>query len=371
MWSVSPKPSRFEEAVAWFRAKVPLLKPEWAQLTLEARRRAFTAAGVAALDLLAELHGSLLRALEEGTPYGEWQKEALGILGQGWSRGHLETVFRNNIQAAYSAGRWDQLQDPAVRRSHPYLMFDSVLDDRTTDICRARDGVVLPADHPWWKENWPPLHHRCRSGVRPLTREEAEVRGITQAPPTLEAQEGFGLSPAAEEWVEGYARGQRQAASLPWEPAFLGPPPGWRSYGRPERLLPEPPPGPLLPKVAEVGEERFLTLLEQALGGLPALLTDPTGLGVLIDRRLLDHLAQDGRERYLAWLPDLVGKPQEIWLVPLRHGRRVVFRVRYVRAYRDVALVAETHRGILIRLAPLPSLEALSGERMGFLRWPR
>jgi len=376
MWSVSADPLRFQEAAEWFRGKVPLLKGEWGQLTQEARRRAFTAAGVALLDRLALLHQSVLRALEEGTPLEEWRQEALRVLGGRWSYGHLETIFRNNVQAAYSAGRWDQLQDPAVRRSHPYLMYDAVLDARTTEICRARDGVVRPADDPWWKANWPPLHHNCRSGVRALTRAEAERRGVTQTLPSLPPQEGFGLSPAEEEWVEGYANGQRDAARLPWAPAFAGEPPTWRSYGLPGRLDSTPAPGDLLPTLAEVGEARFLALLEERLGGLPALLVDPTGLPVLVDRGLVGHLKGDGRERFLAWLPDLVQSPQEVWLLPLQHERRVVFRQRYLKVYREgrdrhLVLSAEVHRGALVALTFVESRDYayLQNQRVGFLRW--
>jgi len=378
MWSVSADPLRFQEAVEWFRGKVPLLKGEWGQLTQEARRRAFTAAGVGLLDRLALLHQSVLRALEEGTPLEEWRKEALRVLGGRWSYGHLETIFRNNVQAAYSAGRWDQLQDPAVRRSHPYLMYDAVLDSRTTEICRVRDGVVRPADDPFWQSNWPPLHHNCRSGVRALTRAEAERRGVTQTLPSLPPQEGFGLSPAGEEWAEGYAKGQRDAARLPWVPAFAGEPPTWRSYGRPERLTANPAPGDLLPTLAEVGEARFLALLEERLGSLPALLVDPTGLPVLVDRGLVSHFrGGDGRERFLAWLPDLVQSPQEVWLVPLQHERRVVFRQRYLKVYREgrdrhLILSAEVHRGVMVALTFIETRNYayLQNQRAGFLRWP-
>jgi len=361
MWSVSPDPAKFQEAVDWFRGKVPLLKSEWRMLTEEARRRAFTAAGVASLDLLGLLQASLLRALEQGTPFGEWKKEAARIVQGGLSQAHLETIFRNNVQAAYSAGRWDQLQDPAVKRSHPYLMYDAVLDDRTTDICRMRDGVVRPADDPWWKGNWPPLHHNCRSGVRPLTEAEAQRRGVAQTLPYVPPQEGFGLSPAKEEWVTGYAQDQRKRAALPWVPAFTGPPPDWRSYGRPEQLKPEKPPTEPLPSLAEVGEARFLALLAEALGGLPAHLEDPTGLAVLVDSAVVRALPP-GRERYLALLPDMVGSPHEVWLLPLQHERRVVFRQLYVKAYRGFTLTLEVHRGIIVVLH-------LEAKRQGFLRY--
>ncbi len=126
----------------------------------------------------------------------------------------------------------------------------------------------------------------------------------------------------------------------------------------------------------EVGEARFLALLEERLGGLPALLVDPTGLPVLVDRGLVGHLKGDGRERFLAWLPDLVRTPQEVWLLPLQHERRVVFRQRYLKVYREgrdrhLVLSAEVHRGVLVALTFVESRDYayLQNQRVGFLRW--
>ena len=101
-------------------------------------------------------------------------------------------------------------------------------------------------------------------------------------------------------------------------------------------------------------------------------------LAVLVDRGLLDHLARDGRERYLAWLPDLVERPAEVWLVPMQHGRRVVFRHHYLKVYRlgrdrHVLFVAEFHRGVLVGLTFLEAQrwQYAQGKRVGFLRWPK
>ena len=382
MWSVSADPLKFEEAVRWFEAKVPLLPGEYQQLEAEAKRRAFTMAGVAELDRLAWLHQTLLDALEKGQTLDEWRKRVRERL-QHAHPGHLETVFRTNVQSAYAAGRWKQLNHPAVKKARPYWMFDAILDARTTPICRTRDGTVLPADHPWWQNNTPPLHFNCRSGIRALTEAEARARGIAAEPPEDEPpQEGFGRPPDAEDWADTYARGVRARIGDPggWELAFIGEPPDWRSYGRPERLPERKAPRKPLPTVREVGAARFLELLAGVLGGLPAYLKDPTNLPVVVDRRLIDHLQPDGRERFLAWLDDLIQDPEELWLVPMRRagGRRVVFRQRYLTVYRygrkrHVVLVLEFHRGVLVGVTFIESRSPsyLQNMRKGFLRYAR
>ncbi len=384
MWSVSADPLRFEEAIRWFEGKVPLLPGEFKRLSAEAKRRAFTMAGVAELDRMAWLHQTLIDALEEGQTLDQWRKRVRERM-QNAHPGHLETAFRTNVQSAYSAGRWAQLNHPAVRKTRPYWMYDAVLDARTTPICRARDGTVLPADDPWWQSNTPPLHFNCRSGIRALTEADAKRRGITETPTAEPPEEGFGLPPDAEDWGDTYARGVRARIGDPggWELAFAGEPPDWKSYGRPDRLPERKAPRKPLPTVAEVGAERFMALLAEVLGGLPAYLEDPTRLPVVVDRRLIDHLQPDGRERFLAWLDDLITDPEELWLVPMKRvgGRRVVFRQVYLKVYtyteqgkrRPVIFVAEFHRGVLVGLTAYATDEKRLARslRRGFLRYAR
>ncbi|MCS7069087.1 MAG: phage minor head protein [Meiothermus sp.] len=203
MWKVSANPVQPEEAIAWFRARLPLPKAEWQALEERARRKAFTVAGVVQLDLLAEVWESLSRALEQGIPYAEWAKEMRGKLEAAWGRkdsARLEIIFRTNVQMAYASGRWAQMEAPEVKQARPYRMYDAVLDSRTTSICKTRHGTVLPADDPWWNRNWPPLHFNCRSGVRALTELEARQRGITERPTSSAPQAGFGNAPQTWEW---------------------------------------------------------------------------------------------------------------------------------------------------------------------------
>lgn len=381
MWNVSASPTAFDEAVAWFRGKVPIPDPEFRLLSERARQRAFFISGISRLDVLADAWGSLRRALEQGTPYAEWAAQAGPALEAAWGQARpwqTETIFRTNIQSSYSAGRWQQLSDPDVRQARPYWMYDAVLDSRTTDICRTRNGTVRPADDSWWRSNWPPLHYNCRSGVRGLTPAEAEARGLAAQLPDAEPQDGFGASPGASDWADSFAKGERSDTQTPWESAFTGDAPTWRTYGRPERLPTHPAPAPLLPTVKEAGEAAVRAALQSALGPLPSYVSDPTGFSVLLDSRLFDHLSPDGRERFLSWLPDLIQSPEEIWLVPMKKsgGNAVVFRQIYLKLYsvgkqRPVVFVAEFHRGVLVGLTFFPTDIARLNKvlRKGILRY--
>jgi len=176
-------------------------KDEYDALTDEAKKRAFTVAGTAQLDLIASVQAALDSALEQGTDLEAFkaavgeklQSEWVGSKGNPASR--LETIFRTNVQSAYNAGRYAEATDPDTLAMRPYWQFDAVVDGRTTSGCKAANGVVLPADHPWWGRNTPPRHFNCRAVFHPLTRRQAAAAGIAPEPPPVSAAEGFGAPP--------------------------------------------------------------------------------------------------------------------------------------------------------------------------------
>ena len=199
-WTVEPDPLAPEAALAWFRERLPLPDPAFRALREEARRRAFWVAGLAALDMVQEVKDALEAALREGTTFQEFQKALSERVRQAWgegSRHRLAVVFRTNLQLAYGAGRWKQAQ--AVTALRPYWGLQVVLDGRTSRICQPLAGIVLPADHPFWRNHIPPLHHGCRTALVTYTREEGERLAWREAP-AHEPQAGFGRAPTAEEW---------------------------------------------------------------------------------------------------------------------------------------------------------------------------
>lgn len=202
MWEAgtSTDPLEFEEAATWFRRRVPLTDEQFFGLIASMRRRAFGVAGAATLDMVSAIQRSLERAIRSGQTFGDWKKSVPGELRRAWGKWRSEVIFRTNVQTAYSAARWKQLRAPAVLRARPFWMFDAVLDSRTTPVCSAAHGTVLPAEHEWWQTHTPPLHFACRSGIRSLRTAQALKRGVSETPPSADPQAGFGGAPSEEDW---------------------------------------------------------------------------------------------------------------------------------------------------------------------------
>lgn len=194
MWDVSSNfNQRFDEALNWHRARAPVTPEDFRKLSDWAKRRAFTVAGATSLGAVTAVWDALEKALADGTDFEQFKRDIKARVPDLAIPDHrLETIFRNNIQTAYSAGRYEQMTDPAVVAVRPYWMFDAVLDSRTTRICASLDGKVYPANHPFWTRSYPPLHSRCRSGVRTMTEQEAGERGVETAIPPDTPSEGWG-----------------------------------------------------------------------------------------------------------------------------------------------------------------------------------
>jgi SPP1 gp7 family putative phage head morphogenesis protein len=193
---------RFDAAVADLRSRIVMSDAEYAVLTAAARAAAFKVAGLQQLRMVQLVLDSLTTAIGKGQGLSSWRKQLGADLKSAWGKGsafRLETIFRNSIQSALNRGRFKQMTDPAIKKLRPFWLFDAVLDSRVSTICRERDQIVLPQDDPWWDSNYPPLHHRCRSGVRTLRAKQAQRKGISD-PSTIEttAQTGFGAAPATD-----------------------------------------------------------------------------------------------------------------------------------------------------------------------------
>ena len=218
---------RFQEAVDWFRDRVPMTEAQWARLTERQRERAFTVSGVTLLNVVKAVWQAVDAAIEKGETFESFQERIGDRLHRAWANtkdnplARMETVFRNNVQAAYNAGRIRQLRDPDAQRTLPFWRYVVILDSRTSDTCKPLADVVLPQHHPWFRTRVPPLHHRCRSTIIGLTRRAAERVGVTQKPPRHRGSAGFGLM--EDDWtpdlkgapaplVRTFQRKQRTAA---------------------------------------------------------------------------------------------------------------------------------------------------------------
>ena len=87
----------------------------------------------------------------------------------------LETMAITQIAVAYSAGRWNANQDPAIQEILWGYEYVTVGDDRVRPEHEKMDGAAYPKEHAFWESNWPPNGHRCRCDVLELFKDEAPI----------------------------------------------------------------------------------------------------------------------------------------------------------------------------------------------------
>ena len=205
-WDISADVVDFDEAIDHFREKLPYTDEEYAQLDESAQEQAFRVAGVAQLDIVADVYNAIDEAIATGTALDDFKKIVGDELEHAWGGTvedpgwRIETIFRTNIQSAYAAGRYAQMTDPETLADRPFWTFSTIEDGRECDICEPCDEVVLPADDPWWHTHHVPLHFNCRCEAHSLTTDEAKKRGVDAVGPPVEADEGFGAPPKLASW---------------------------------------------------------------------------------------------------------------------------------------------------------------------------
>lgn len=77
----------------------------------------------------------------------------------------LETIYRTQVQLAFSAGRYQTDQHPAIQEILWGYRYVTVGDTRVRPSHAILDGVTLPKEHPFWQFFWPPNGWNCRCQV--------------------------------------------------------------------------------------------------------------------------------------------------------------------------------------------------------------
>lgn len=199
-------PVRFDEAVQALRDKVPVTRAVWDDLTESEREFAFTLANVAQADLITDALEYMETAVRDGSTFEEFQgSDVADRLTEAWGGEapyRLESLFRTTTMTAYNEGRFRQQTTPAAMRARPYLRYDAIEDSTLAEcpICSKCSGVILPADHPWWRTHYPILHPRCRCIATSLSEEDARDEGITGSPPNVSPAPGFGKAPSMQSY---------------------------------------------------------------------------------------------------------------------------------------------------------------------------
>ena len=260
-------------------------------------------AGVLEKDILEKVRGVVRESMFTGSTLKQ-RIEALReadskIRAMGKHR--VEAIARTEVARADNMGRLiDMKSNPDVLG----VEFSAVLDDRTTDMCQARHGLMMRMDDPRLPYNTPPIHVRCRSLLLAATvyehpdglltsHEFDDIEPGTQRPEDIEAvREVLG----SVESVSTVPKVEPRMDVAPKrEPSI--PSPELRDVRPGPEYLDDVKAGQMAAKKQDGITDDDLRLLEEKFKEL--LASDSTRLGSRCDVETLKNILNDGRMKSL------------------------------------------------------------------------
>lgn len=201
----------FHAAAEFLSSKEAVPMDVYRQLEKQARDRAFSVSRYTTAEVLNQFLRELVDAIEDGTTGMEFKKRMDGFLERnGYTEAspwHLDVIFRTNLQTAYNAGHYENMQ--AAKKFRPYWQYKTAGDGHVRETHAAMHDRVYAADDPIWDVWYPPNGFRCRCTVVSLSRGQVEERGLAvsdRPPVSLTGNEpvfpdrGFSGNPATTPW---------------------------------------------------------------------------------------------------------------------------------------------------------------------------
>lgn len=211
----------FDEAIDALLSRDPRLATGWEEVqAIYTMDHGFSLARAMTQQLTDKVQLFLAQSMDQGSSALDAEQQLRFLASAhdvGFTRGYAQTVYRTNLNSAYTAGRMRQAKAPGVRSVAPGFRYDAVMDDDVRPNHRALDGFVALQNDPVWQQCSPPLGFNCRCTLALALRSEVEAAGLL--------------------------RGGRARART--KPAGAGPDPGFTKVNRTDAEVY--PPGPALP----------------------------------------------------------------------------------------------------------------------------
>lgn len=328
-----------EESLRLLGEKQLVTREVYDRLGAAVRERAFTVAGVDAQETLGKVRDALAETLKEEPDLETFKAKVLAAVDEGTflSDAHLETVFRTNIQSAFSDGQMGILQHPLIRGGFPYASYEAIHDDRVREDHLALEkygidgGNVYRIDDPVFQIFRPPWDFNDRCSWIPMTVRMAAEKGVAEA----------------RQWLDSGVE--------PSPPAFVEPPPF------------EPPPS--FRRAVEAAPMSVKMSLEPLPGMLFAQEEWRTYEGTHHGRGWQN--VRTGEVRYQQEQPGLEGAAPQQQLTPAQVAVQTL-TVLNKRASSDPSLDYATITTEVLKIAqgmPLPELQAIA-KAVGFSQRP-
>ncbi|CAD5107227.1 phage head morphogenesis protein [Zestomonas carbonaria] len=167
----------FAEQIGFLRAKLP--SADYWKIRGAAHDQAFVSAGAHRVDLVADLHAIVSRAIAEGMTLAEFRQDYDAVLDNyawepdGGRQWRARVIYETNLRTSYAAGRFAQLQQ--VKTTRPFWVYnhsDAVQHPRELHL--LWDGLAIHADNPWWQTHFPPNGYGCCCFVTAYSLDELQ-----------------------------------------------------------------------------------------------------------------------------------------------------------------------------------------------------
>ena len=188
------KPVPFTEAADFIRNKPVVSREAFFKMLPEVRGRAFLISGLPAFDVAEDIRNAIAK-IPEGAIWGDVRKKIASDLvpyfvdpdadaeqqanQQQAADRRAELLIRTHGFQAYQAANFDAMD--RNKDVLPYWQYLTMDDSRVRDSHAALNGIVLPADSPFWKTHYPPWDWNCRCQVVPLSNDDvADLRAMDE-----------------------------------------------------------------------------------------------------------------------------------------------------------------------------------------------
>lgn len=204
------KPIPFAEAARIIAEKPAVLREVFDRLLPELRARAFTVTLIEDANVLQTIRDKIAK-LPQGAAWDDVQGDVAKALAETpWfseqaAAVRAQLLIRHHGFMAYAAAQHETLK--ATEDDFPYWKYVTMGDEAVRDSHRALDGLILPANHPFWDDHYPPWGWGCRCQIVGISRDEAEALNPSKlAPSDPDAQaRGWRPIPAQEsKLVDGH-----------------------------------------------------------------------------------------------------------------------------------------------------------------------